>query len=416
MSTAAIEIHDGTPPADRGSSLALERHEDHALAGMAPMTFEQIVQMGDALVRTGFLPEHIKNGAQAAAIILTGREMGMQPMRALRSLAMVKGKVTEYADSQLARFKADGGRATWRRLDETTAVLWLRHPNGDEHEETFTLADAERAGLTKPGRNNEPSMYHKHPRAMLRSRAITAGLKSIGWEGGVGNYDPEEAIAFSAPSGSAGAEPTLDPHGNEPNAPATDEPEAKCPKCGGRMWDNRTSKTNPKAPDFKCRDKSCDGAYWPGQWPPAPLATDEQKARIRALLADADLTDDAKNKTERIVANTEKPLTAERAAEIITKLEPLAIAPQLPIDDAATAGSGGPVTMPKGGAVGDSLSPKASGAGLTELTKKITTLLQHEKFKDDERAEFKAKLAKANSLETMQLLVAEIETFLELPF
>jgi len=29
------------------------------------------------------------------------------------------------------------------------------------------------------------------------------------------------------------------------------------------MWDNRQSKRNPKAPDFKCRDKSCDGVIWP---------------------------------------------------------------------------------------------------------------------------------------------------------
>jgi hypothetical protein len=36
-----------------------------------------------------------------------------------------------------------------------------------------------------------------------------------------------------------------------------------CPKCGGAMWDNRASKRNPRAPDFKCRDKSCDGAIWP---------------------------------------------------------------------------------------------------------------------------------------------------------
>lgn len=49
---------------------------------------------------------------------------------------------------------------------------------------------------------------------------------------------------------------------------AGDEPEATCPKCQGAMWDNRKTKTNPKAPDFKCRDKSCDGVYWPGQWPP----------------------------------------------------------------------------------------------------------------------------------------------------
>jgi len=42
---------------------------------------------------------------------------------------------------------------------------------------------------------------------------------------------------------------------------ASDEP--RCPKCGGRMWDNRISKRNPKAPDFKCRDRSCDGVVWP---------------------------------------------------------------------------------------------------------------------------------------------------------
>lgn len=42
---------------------------------------------------------------------------------------------------------------------------------------------------------------------------------------------------------------------------ALDEP--SCPKCGGRMWDNRLSKRNPKAPDYKCRNRSCDGVLWP---------------------------------------------------------------------------------------------------------------------------------------------------------
>jgi hypothetical protein len=42
---------------------------------------------------------------------------------------------------------------------------------------------------------------------------------------------------------------------------AADEP--SCPKCGGRLWDNRLSKRNPKAPDWKCRSRSCDGVIWP---------------------------------------------------------------------------------------------------------------------------------------------------------
>lgn len=36
-----------------------------------------------------------------------------------------------------------------------------------------------------------------------------------------------------------------------------------CPNCGGGLWDNRGKKKNPKAPDFKCKNKGCDGCYWP---------------------------------------------------------------------------------------------------------------------------------------------------------
>lgn len=55
-----------------------------------------------------------------------------------------------------------------------------------------------------------------------------------------------------------------------------------CPTCGGKMWDNRERKTNPKAPDFKCRDKACDGVIWPpksgkgkAQSAPQPVPDDE---------------------------------------------------------------------------------------------------------------------------------------------
>jgi hypothetical protein len=36
-----------------------------------------------------------------------------------------------------------------------------------------------------------------------------------------------------------------------------------CPRCQGAMWDNRAGKRNPKAPDFKCKDRECDGVIWP---------------------------------------------------------------------------------------------------------------------------------------------------------
>jgi hypothetical protein len=59
-----------------------------------------------------------------------------------------------------------------------------------------------------------------------------------------------------------------------------------CPKCGGRMWDNRLSKRNPKAPDFKCRDRSCDGVIWPAR-PAAAAGNAGSKDAGEAKSADA---------------------------------------------------------------------------------------------------------------------------------
>jgi hypothetical protein len=71
------------------------------------------------------------------------------------------------------------------------------------------------------------------------------------------------------------------PSAHQQSAPAQSRPalaldEEQCPKCGGRMWDNRLTKRNPRAPDFKCRDRSCDGVIWPskpGEHKPAEVAS-----------------------------------------------------------------------------------------------------------------------------------------------
>ena len=66
-----------------------------------------------------------------------------------------------------------------------------------------------------------------------------------------------------------------------------------CPTCGGRMWDNRAAKRNAKAPDFKCRNRDCDGRLWPGQFTeqvaeqgraPGDVESTREHAPIRSTL------------------------------------------------------------------------------------------------------------------------------------
>jgi hypothetical protein len=71
-----------------------------------------------------------------------------------------------------------------------------------------------------------------------------------------------------ASGGTRSSAPAPTPASPAPQAAQGDD--VPCPKCGGKTWDNRATKRNPKAPDFKCRDKSCDGVVWPERASRAP--------------------------------------------------------------------------------------------------------------------------------------------------
>lgn len=199
--------------------------------------FGGLMKLCEALVPTGFLPDHIKNAGQAAAIVLAGQELGMTPMLALRSITMVKGKVVVAADAQLALFKARGGRAVFSELTDNAAILKLVHPNGDEHTEVFTMKDAQRAGLTRN------ATWTSYPRAMLRSRVITAGLKSIGFEPTAGAYDPEEAASFTATPVVEGEN-----SGNPTEANPSEEPSTTRPTEGGSATNDESDEITRDTP------------------------------------------------------------------------------------------------------------------------------------------------------------------------
>lgn len=149
-----------------------------------PAELVALRRLAEELVASGTLPASGRALAQALAIILAGREMGVEPMTALRSLSFDRGKVIVAADLQLALYKRDGGHAEWVENGMTAVALRLRHPNGDEYVSTFTAEDARRAGLW-----GKAGPWSQYPVAMMRARAITAGLKAIGYAPTAGAYD-----------------------------------------------------------------------------------------------------------------------------------------------------------------------------------------------------------------------------------
>lgn len=139
------------------------------------------------LVKSGLTPKDINRPEAALFVILAGRDMGLSPVQSLRSIRIIQGKLELSADIQLGKFHERGGRSQWLKLTDEAVELKLMAPWSIEpHVSTFTITDAKRAGLMSS------QTWQKYPKAMLRSRAITQGLKDIGFILGSGVYAPGE--------------------------------------------------------------------------------------------------------------------------------------------------------------------------------------------------------------------------------
>jgi hypothetical protein len=179
---------------------------------LTPQGYEAALGLAKTLVESGFLPRVIQKPAQALAIILAGQELGLPPMQSLRQIHVVEGKPVLSAELMLSLFKRRGGRARWIESTDEKAVLWLRHPNGDEHTETWTIQEAQRAGVT--GKDN----WRKYGKAMLKARCISAGIRALGEADGI--YEPEELGAPPAPEDLASEPEYTPPKGEAPSQPS----------------------------------------------------------------------------------------------------------------------------------------------------------------------------------------------------
>lgn len=136
-------------------------------------SFATMVKMAEYLKQSQFLPTHIKTPADAVAIMLTGKELGIPPMVALRSIYMINGKPTMDASlmGSLIRRAIDehGDGRFWIRTStpELCEIVYRRWGETEESVASFSMEDAVRAGIA----NKNPN-YKLYPADMLRARCI----------------------------------------------------------------------------------------------------------------------------------------------------------------------------------------------------------------------------------------------------
>lgn len=133
----------------------------------------------------------IQTPAQALALGLLCQAEGRHPAEAARDYHIINGKPSLKADAMLARFQQAGGKVEWHDYTHDAVTGTFTHPQGGSIRVSWTLKDAERAGLT-----GNPT-WKKFPRQMLRARCISEAVRSIFPAVLSGCYAPEEVAEFA---------------------------------------------------------------------------------------------------------------------------------------------------------------------------------------------------------------------------
>jgi len=147
--------------------------------------FEQQLHLADAFCKSGLFG--IKSRDQAIALMAICEAEGMHPAKAVQEYHIIQGRPALKADAMLARFQSAGGKVRWTEMNDSRVSGEFSHPQGGTVEIDWTIDMAKRANLTK-----NPT-WTQYPRAMLRARCISEGIRTVFPGVVVGTYTPEEA-------------------------------------------------------------------------------------------------------------------------------------------------------------------------------------------------------------------------------
>ena len=151
--------------------------------------FNDIENMAVAAAKSNLFG--IKTPEQAMALMILCQAEGLHPGIAMRDYHLIQGRPALKADAMLARFQQAGGKVDWKVYTDAEVTGVFSHPAGGSLEVTWTLAQAKSIGIAN--KDN----WKNYPRAMLRARCLSEGIRSVYPGCVVGVYTPEEVQDFT---------------------------------------------------------------------------------------------------------------------------------------------------------------------------------------------------------------------------
>ena len=132
----------------------------------------------------------MKTPEEAIALCLIAQAEGKHPATAAQEYHVIQGRPALKADAMLARFQNAGGKVEWKAYTDEEVSGIFSHPQGGSVTITWNVKMAKDLGFL--AKDN----WKKYPRAMMRARCISEGVRTVYPGIAVGIYTPEEVQDF----------------------------------------------------------------------------------------------------------------------------------------------------------------------------------------------------------------------------
>ena len=151
-----------------------------AVRAIVPQDFEGAWRIASAVCKAQMAPRGLDTPEKAMVAIMHGLEVGLTPMNALQSIAVVNGRPTIWGDGAIGLARASG-MLEWMdekfegtEYQDTFKAVCLVKRKGEPRpiRTEFSVADAKKAGLW-----GKQGPWQQYPKRMLQMRARAFNLR-----------------------------------------------------------------------------------------------------------------------------------------------------------------------------------------------------------------------------------------------
>lgn len=128
---------------------------------------------------------------QMLPLMIIAQSEGRSFASVVQEYSVIQGRPALKAESMLARFQKAGGHIKWTALTDERCAAVFSHPQCDPVEVDWDMDRARQAGLAGRG------PWKTYPRAMLKARTISDGVRTAYPACLGGMYTPEEVSDFT---------------------------------------------------------------------------------------------------------------------------------------------------------------------------------------------------------------------------